>query len=77
MRPGRYIQRTLGGWASVEVKRGQRHERLLDSFTGPGSKARAIQDAGTNQVLPRAEDRPKPPTEVQPVDLSGVQAVSA
>lgn len=60
-KPGRYIQRLDNGWASVEVlprpKVDGRRERLIDTFSGPGAKARAIQDAGTNQVLPRVEYR--------------------
>lgn len=59
MKPGRYIQRTYNGWAAVEVRRGAephaRCEKLIDSFKGPGSKARAIQFAGTNEELPRRE----------------------
>lgn len=43
-----------GRWAVVVVKQhGDRKlsERLLDEFRGPGCKARAIQTAGTNEVV--------------------------
>lgn len=60
MKPGNYIQPTTGGWAAIQVlparkveQREPRREKLIDSFTGPGSKARAIQAAGTNRVLDR------------------------
>lgn len=41
-------------WLAIErdVEDGKvTRERMLDSFAGPGSKARAIQTAGTNTVV--------------------------
>lgn len=39
------IKRTQRGWTAI------RAGRLVDEFAGTGSKARAIQAAGTNQVI--------------------------
>lgn len=36
---------STGGWSAI------RNGRLVDSFTGPGCKGRAIQAAGSNRVL--------------------------
>ena len=47
-------RQATGAWLAVErdVRDGQvTRERMLDSFAGPGSKARAIQTAGSNRVI--------------------------
>lgn len=64
--PGTYIERTAHGWNALKVLRPPttktdeagklrrvRHERLIADFSGPGSKARAIEAAGTNRELVR------------------------
>lgn len=39
------IKRSQRGWVAI------RAGRLVEEFTGTGSKARAIETAGTNQVI--------------------------
>lgn len=39
------IRRTAKGWAAI------RSGRLVNEFTGPGCKAAAILEAGTNEVV--------------------------
>jgi hypothetical protein len=39
------IRRTAKGWAAI------RSGRLVNEFTGPGCKAAAILEAGTNEVI--------------------------
>jgi hypothetical protein len=54
------IRRVRGGWAVIGSRRGQsvvpgrspRIVTLVTEFTGPGSKIRAIESAGSNRIAP-------------------------